>query len=1039
METNRPNKPRLDLAEVRQKLAGKTGKKYWRTLEEVADTPEFQLFLEDEFPNRSTLAQINRRDLLKFMGASLALAGLSGCRGVFLPEDKVVPYVKQPEELVPGEALFYASAITLAGFATGVIVEQHEGRPTEIAGNPMHPASLGAADVMTQAEVLSLYDPDRANTPTNIDELSTWPAFEEALADFLKTSIQGEGLRILTGTVTSPTFVAQMEKLQAKLPNLKWHAWEPCGRIQVMEGANLAFGQTLNTYYDFSKAKCIVSLDGDFLNPTENPGSLAYARQFANGRRVTGATGTMNRLYAMESTPGLVGMVADHRWPVRAFDIYSIASALAAAVKVPGVAAGSVLASLDPKALTAIANDLTANAGASIVVTGPHQPAEVHALVQAINHALGNVGKTVFHTKPVEATVIGKVEGLKALVDDMNAGAVTGLFVLDCNPAYNGPADLPFADAVSKVKFKVQLSMSQDETTRLMDWHLPMTHQLEAWGDARSYEGTASIVQPLIAPLTDGKSPIEFLSVLSGKPLPGYDLVRDYWRTTGLGGDFEKNWRRAVHDGVIANTAFPQMITVSPTNAGSWTGPKAVTGLEVVFRPDPSIFDGRFANNGWLQELPKPVTKITWDNVILISPKFADQNHLVSDDRVQLTVGGASVIGPVFVQPGHPDNTVTVNLGFGRTGGGVVATVNTEREGGGFNSYALRTSAAYGFVGDAELKALGGQLEIASTQGHSPLNGDRVIDDRDVIREASLAEYLAKGPKALIPEDAPTAEEIRRANLYPEQIFEWNGPQWGMTIDMNTCIGCNACVMACVAENNIPVVGKEQVARHREMHWIRIDRYYSGDDANPQLTWQPLMCVQCEKAPCEPVCPVAATVHSHEGLNQMIYNRCVGTRYCSNNCPYKVRHFNYLNYSDNQPNYSDRVAGEVLNQSLIPGPLHVPRKNGIELLRLLNNPNVTVRGRGVMEKCTYCTQRISAARIEAKKAGREIADGEIVTACQQACPTQTIVFGNIADTGAAVTKLRNDPRSYLLLEEMQTRPRTSHLAKLRNPNPEITA
>jgi len=1036
METNRPPKTRIDLTEVRKKLAGKHGRSYWRTLEEVADTPEFQLFLEDEFPNRATLAQINRRDMLKFMGASLALAGLAGCRGVFLPEDKVVPYVKQPEELVPGEPLYYASTICLAGFATGVLVEQHEGRPTQIQGNPQHPASLGALDIISQAEVLSLYDPDRANTPNYLTDLSTWPTFSESLTEVLKSSLQGEGIRILTGTVTSPTFTSLMEQFLAKYPSAKWHAWEPCGRTQDREGANLAFGQTLNTYYDFTNASVIVSLDSDFLSPTENPGSLRYARQFANGRRVTGTTGKMNRLYAMESTPSLVGMVADHRYPVRASDVFSVATAIAAAVNVTGVTAGTVPANVQPH-LAAIAADLKKNAGSSVVIAGSHQPAEVHAMVQAINHALENVGKTVNHTKPVESTVLGKVEDFKSLVDDMNAGQVTSLFVIDCNPAFTAPADVPFSAAVQKVKFKVQLSVSQDETTPAMDWHLPMTHQLEAWGDARAFDGTASIVQPIIAPLTDAKSPIEFISVLLQKPAAGYDLVRTYWRGAGLGGDFEKTWRRAVHDGVIENSAFPPVPTVV-ANPGAWTGPKPITDLEVVFRPDPSIFDGRYANNGWLQELPKPVTKITWDNAILVSPKFAEQNHLLSDDKVQLTVGTATVTGPVFVQPGHPDNTVTVHLGFGRAAGGVVAQVDTEREGGGFNTYVLRTSAGMGFVGGASLKPIGGQHEIASTQGHTPLNGDRIIDDRDVIREASLADFLAKGPGVLVPEDAPSKEWIDKQNLYPEQIFEWDGPQWAMTIDMNTCIGCNACVIACQAENNIPVVGKEQVARHREMHWIRIDRYYSGSDDNPQLTWQPLMCVQCEKAPCEPVCPVAATVHSHEGINQMIYNRCVGTRYCSNNCPYKVRRFNYLNFSDNQPNFSDRVAGEVLNQSLIPGPLHVPRKDGIELLRLLNNPNVTVRGRGVMEKCTYCTQRISAARIEAKKAGREIRDGEIVTACQQACPTQTIVFGNMRDEGSAVARLRKDPRSYLLLEELQTRPRTSHLAKLRNPNPEIT-
>jgi molybdopterin-containing oxidoreductase family iron-sulfur binding subunit len=1026
------NDQRLDLQAIREKLAGKTGKHYWQTLEEVADTPQFQTFLDDEFPNRSTLNQINRRDLLKFMGASMALAGLTGCRGVFLPEDKLVPYVKQPEEMVPGEPLYFATTTTHGGYGTGVLIEQREGRPINIQGNPDHPASLGSLDIYSQSEILSMYDPDRPTAPTYQGDLSTWPAFQDAIDSVLQKSPTGAGISILTGTITSPTFADLMAKFLAKHPSAKWHSYEACGRGNAHLGAAMAFGTPYNTIYNFRDAKVVVSLDCDFLNPSENPGSLVYAREFANARRVMGATGTMNRLYSVDSCLGLVAVMADHRWGVKASQVQGIADAIAAGVGVPGTTGGSVASQVQP-AINAIVADLKANAGASIVVAGIHQPPAVHALAQAINVALGNNGKTVLHTAPIEASATAR--SINELVRDMESGAVKTVILIDSNPVYNAPADLQFAEALKKVPLKIQLGGNEDETSELMDWHLPLSHTLESWGDARAFDGTASLQQPLIAPLNDTRSPIEFLAMLIDKKPSGYDLLRGYWNGK-LHGDFEKSWRKALNDGVVAGTAFP-LATVS-TGASSSFGPlPQVPDMEVVFRADPCIFDGRYANNGWLQELPKPITKITWDNVFIVSPATAIALNVVSDDMVRVEVNGVNLEGPVFVQPGHPGNTITVWLGFGRTQGGAVATVNSELEGGGFNAYVARTSQNPTFASGV-VTTIGGQRATASTQGHSPLNGDRIIDDRDVIRDLNLADFLnlhGKGVKA--EEDAETKEELQEDNLYPEEIFQWDGPQWGMTIDMNTCIGCNACVIACVAENNIPVVGKEQVSRHREMHWLRIDRYYSGTDDNPQVTWQPVACVHCEKAPCEPVCPVAATVHSHEGLNQMIYNRCVGTRYCSNNCPYKVRRFNYLNYSDNQPNFSDRVGEGVFNQSTITGPLHTPRKNGIALLTMMNNPDVTVRGRGVMEKCTYCVQRINYARIEAKKADRPIKDGEIVTACQQACPTQTIVFGNIADKSSAVSRIRKDPRSYLLLEELQTRPRTSHLAKLRNPNPDI--
>ena len=1021
------------LETMKAELAGKRGKAYWRTLDELSGTEEFQKFLDDEFPNRSTLLQIDRRSLLKFMGASVALAGLSGCRSVFLPEDKVVPYVKQPEELVPGTPLYYASTITHGGYGTGVLVEQHEGRPTKIEGNPSHPASLGASDYFSQAAVLSLYDPDRADSPTLYGDLASWEGFFTTMSKALRDSgrdargaaaVPGTGVRIVTPAVGSPTFAGLMERFLKRYPGAKWIAHEPCGQGNVHEGLRIVSGQKLNPVYDFSKAKVVVSLDGDFLSPAEFPGSLRYARDFANGRRVQGKTGAMNRLYVFESTPSLAGMMADHRWPVKASAIRGIAEAFAGGKATDGYPVDKIVA------------DIQANPGASILLAGPHQPPAVHALVHAINRA---IGAPVTYTQPIEASAdAGTLADLKR---DLDSGAATTVVILGANPVYSAPADLNFGESLKKAKLSVHHSLIQDETSAICQWHIPATHALEEWGDARAYDGTVSLVQPLIAPMFDGRSHIELLSQMLGEPKNGYDLVRARWKSFGTGDAFEKAWRDAVHGGVIAGSAFAAAPPVARTAPeGLPPAPAPIEGIEVVFRPDPSIYDGTYANNGWLQELPKPVSKLTWDNAIILSAKTAKARfgeNIDSDARIRLEFGGRTVEGALFIQPGQPDDSVLVHLGYGRTSGGTVASV-TGDDGGGYSGYALMTSAGM-IAGGATLTALGGEMTLSTTQGHQPIQGDRIIDERDVVRETTLAEFLAN-PDAARPSFAPDEEERKKMaedNLFPDDVFPFEGNQWGMTIDLNTCIGCNACVTACQAENNISVVGKRQVGRHREMHWLRIDRYWSGDSDNPQATWQPIMCVHCEKAPCEPVCPVAATVHSHEGLNQMVYNRCVGTRYCSNNCPYKVRKFNYLNYSDNQPQFSEAKRIIIPGGKEIPGPINTPKAKGMELLKMVNNPAVTVRGRGIMEKCTYCVQRINDARIEAKKAGRAIRDGEVVTACQQACPTQTIVFGNINDPKAAVVRLREDPRAYMLLEELQTRPRTSHLAKLRNPNPQI--
>jgi MoCo/4Fe-4S cofactor protein with predicted Tat translocation signal len=1005
---------RLDLEQIRERLSGATGKRYWRGLEEIAETPEFQEWMDDEFPNRRTISQIDRRQFLKLMGASMALAGLSGCRHMFMEQDRLVPYVTAPEEVVPGKPLFFASALTLGGYATGVLVESHVGRPIKIEGNPNHPASLGATDARTQAEILNLYDPDRLQSVTHRGDISSWSLFNDALVQELtnQRGRQGAGLRILTETVTSPTLAAQIAALLQQYPQARWHQYEPCARDSVMRGAQLAFGTFVNTVYDFRQAQVVVSLDADFLGGM--PGSVRYARDFMDGRRLSEGSTQMNRLYVIESTPSITGATADHRWPVRATDIEAVARTIAGQLGVGGANPGTgETAGLPAAHLQALIRDLQAHAGTSIVVAGEGSSAEVHALVHAINGALGNVGRTLRHTDPIEARPVLQAASIRELVQEMQEGQVEALVILGSNAVYSAPADVPFAEALQRVRFVAYHGLHNDETARRCEWVLPATHALEQWGDARSFEGSVTIQQPLTAPLyQEARSAYELLGFLVQEPIAGYDILRRSWQER-LGGDFEGGWRRALHDGVIEGSALP---TRNVSAAGLSLPPMQRSGtesIELIFRPHPSVYDGRFANNGWLQELPTPLSLLTWDNAAMVSPAMAERLNLRDGEVVELVHGTRSVTAPAFIFPGHPDRSITVHLGYGREEVGLVA------EGTGFNAYRLRTSEAMDLAQDVQVRRTGARWPggLATTQVHHSLDG------RDIVRAGLLSDYLQD--PSLRPEDLHELDTS--LTLYPDQIFNYGGPQWGMTIDLNTCIGCNACVVACQAENNIPVVGKDQVKNARELHWLRIDRYYGPRAGrpnldNPETFFQPLMCVHCEKAPCEPVCPVAATVHSMEGLNQMIYNRCVGTRYCSNNCPYKVRRFNYFNYSDNQVQFRDQAG-----------------RRGTSLLKMANNPDVTVRGRGVMEKCTYCVQRINHARIEAKKAGREIADGEIVTACQQACPTQTIVFGNVADPESRVSRLRREQRAYRLLEEINTRPRTSHLGKIRNPNPEIQA
>jgi molybdopterin-containing oxidoreductase family iron-sulfur binding subunit len=1007
----------IDLDSIRERLSTSRGKEYWRCLEELADAEEFKRFVRQEFPRHASawMDSLDRRDFLKLMGASLALAGLAGCRSASPApnNEKIVPYVSQPEEIIPGKPLYFASAMPLAGFGRGILAESHMGRPTKIEGNPQHPASLGAADVFMQASVLNLYDPDRSQAVSNAGILSNWSAFFSALNSQLATRrlTQGEGLYVLTETVTSPTLEAQLKELLDRFPKARWHQYEPVGRDSVYDGARLAFGEPVETLYRFDKARVILSIDSDFL--FSGPAALRYARDFSDKRRVHATNAEMNRLYAVESAATVTGSMADHRLPLGPRAIEAFAKFVAAGVGVDLGEQKPDLPSTYGKWVSALIRDLQEHRGAVIVIAGDEQPAGVHKLAHAMNQALGNVGRTVVYADAVAANPVSQAESLRDLVRAMQADAVQMLIILGGNPAYSAPADMNFPELLLKSNFTAHLSPYEDETSALCHWHVPAAHYLESWSDVRAFDGTATIIQPLIAPLYNGRTAHEILSALLGNSeRGGYDIVREYWRKQGRDKDFELFWRTALHDGVVAGSAFPpKTVKLKPVSALPSRGSipqrprnESQDSLEIVFRPDPTIFDGSFSNNGWLQETPKPLTKVTWDNTVIVSPVTADRLGLgrvvgntggehgtIHADMVELSFEGRQVRGPVWILPGHADDCVTVHLGYGRARAGRVGN------GAGFNANALRTLDAFWRGFGAQVRRTGDRYPLACTQFHHLMEG------RKLVRSGTLEEYRKNPDFARDMEEEPPPHP----SLYPG--FKYEGYAWGMGIDINSCIGCNACVVACVAENNIPVVGKKEVMRGREMHWIRIDRYYKGALENPEMFQQPVPCMQCENAPCELVCPVHATTHSDEGLNDMTYNRCVGTRYCSNNCPYKVRRFNFFLYSDFQT----------------------------PSLKLLRNPDVTVRSRGVMEKCTYCVQRINQAKIEADKEDRTVADGEILTACQQACPTQAIVFGDINDPNSRVSKLKAESLNYTLLDSLNTKPRTSYQAKLRNPNPEI--
>jgi MoCo/4Fe-4S cofactor protein with predicted Tat translocation signal len=986
---------KLDLETARAKVAATGGPEYWRSLEELAGSPDFQEMLHREFPKGASewLDAVSRRGFLKLMGASLAMAGMTACTKQ--PLESIVPYVRQPEEVVPGRPLFFATAFTLGGYASPVLVESHLYRPTKIEGNDRHPASLGGTDIFSQASILGMYDPDRSQTIAYLGDVRTWGDLGNAIRGPLSVQkgLQGAGIRILTPTISSPTLTDQLRSFLKMYPEAKWHVYEPIHRDNALEGAKMAFGQPLETQYKLENADVILSLDADFLY-AGFPGSTRYIRDFAKRRNPE--SGGMSRLYVVESTPSSTGARADHRLPVRATGIESCARALN--MMLGDDMDPSMVRDDQRKFLEAAAKDLKGHRGSCAVIAGDCQPAVVHAFVHAINQSLGNVGKTVFYTDPVDANPVNQTESLKDLVADMRGSKVDLLVVLGGNPAYDAPADLGFADALrnTNIPVRVHLGLYQNETAELCQWHVNEAHYLEGWGDARAYDGTVSIVQPLIAPLYDGRSAYELVSMLSGQPqTKGHEIVQAYWKTQHSGADFDTFWRKSLHDGWIEGTAFtPRQVALKTTGFPA-TASIDEKAIEINFRRDPSIYDGQFANNGWLQELPKPMNKMTWDNPVMVGPAMAERLGLKSEDLVELELNGKKIMAPVWVQVGHADNSVTVFLGYGRRRAGRVGT------GTGFDMYQLRFSATPWFTSGLAIRKTGDTYKLATTQGYQTM--ETPTGTRPLVRTATLEQYHKEPDFA--KEEQPPAE----LTLYKPYPYASEPYAWGMAIDMNACVGCNNCILACQSENNIPVVGKEQTVLGRHMHWLRVDAYYQGDRDNPKAYFQPVPCQQCENAPCEVVCPVAATVHSSEGLNDMVYNRCVGTRYCSDNCPYKVRRFNFLLFQDwNTPQ-----------------------------LKMMRNPDVSVRSRGVMEKCTYCIQRINQHRIDAEREDRKIQDAELQTACQQSCPANAIVFGNINDPNSQVSKWKAQARNYSLLADLNTRPRTTYLADIRNPNPEL--
>ena len=1033
--------PKMTLDAVREKLAGQTGRRFWKNLDELAATKEFNDLMGEEFPRQAMQGEwvdaVSRRGFLKVMGASLALAGLAGCTKQ--PDEPIYPYVKQPDALVFGKPMFFATAHPFPTGAIPVLVKSDAFRPIKIEGNPDHPMSKGKSDAITQGTLLGLYDPDRSTTTHYRGEESTFGKFQQDFLTAVKATQGGQGIYFLSETITSPTLAGQWLAVQKAYPNAKLAQWDPINQDPSRAATKAAFGSYTDAQYKLEGADVILSLDADFLGGIAHPGFLPLAAAYSERHRFDAEEPDkpMNRMYVVEAMPTVTGFKAEHRLGLKPSEIALFAQALVG---------GPVPKFSNPDAakfMTVLLADLQASGGKCVVIPGEQSPVAVHAAAIALNSKFGAAGKTVIYTETVNPLPTEQLSDLKAVVADMNAGKVQWLIMLGANPVYSAPADLEFAAALSRVPMTASLSTHVDETSNGATWQFNKAHYLESWSDARAYDGTLTIIQPMIEPLYHGKTAHDVLQGLLDNPQnSAHDAVVANARTY-IKGDFELGWRKALHDGWVEGTAFtPKGVSGSGAVAAVAAIP-AASGIEISFKNDPSIYDGRHANVGWLQELPKQVTSLSWDNAALMSLATLGRLGIAENEAIELELNGRKVIAPVLAVPGHPDDAVTVYLGHGRSDAGRVGS------GVGFNAYVLRTSDSLLMGSGLKVTKGKGTYDLCVTKIHSiehrgayaqhdlqhPVSDKQgtyslpghEAQERGIIRYTTLEEakktpdFAHQGSKETLTDkvgygvigETPGKEDSMFPNAWnyekQDNTTQTLQNKWGMAIDLNSCVGCNACIVACSAENNIPVVGRAQVKVGRIMQWLRIDTYFEGDLSAPKAHFQPMACQHCENAGCEQVCPVGATVHTPEGINTMVYNRCVGTRYCSNNCPYKVRRFNFLLYSDYDT----------------------------ESLKFMRNPEVTVRSRGVMEKCSYCIQRIEAAKIYADKENRAVRDGEIVTACQQACPTSAITFGNLNDRKSKVYKAKKQERDYPVLADLNFRPRTTYTAGVINPNPEL--
>jgi len=1066
-----------------------SGQRYWRSLDQLADSPEFQQWVEREFPAGASEFSdpIGRRHFIKIMSASFLLAGLgvTGCRR---PEEKILPFGKAPENFIHGVAQFYATAMPTRGSAIPLVVKAHDGRPTKIEGNKDHPDSNGATDTFAQASILGLYDPDRSQRFTKggneVPREQAFDALKQLAAAVAANG--GAGLAFLVERSSSPSRARLRDLIMQKFSKAQWIIYEPLHlEMNRTVAGNLA-GQPLSPYYKLDAAKVILSLDCDFIGSEQD--TYIHCRNYARGRKITKPTDTMNRLYSVEGLLTQTGMNADHRLRVPTTSALAVTAAIAAQIvdnpQVKALAGKFALPSnVKQEWIVECANDLKANQGASLVMAGYRQPGAVHVLANLINAALQNNGKTVLFLNTPQEAATGTITDL---ANGLRNGQVNTLVVLGGNPVLNAPADFDWKTLQRRAQNIVRLGYYEDETFPITDWHFPMAHYLESWGDARTADGTLVAIQPLIAPLFGGVTELEVLGVFAGlQSLRPYDIARETFGLLAGGDSSDVAWKKFLHNGFLANSAAapvnaafaPDKIT-SALNSAAAADLPAKEKLEIVFQRDYKIDDGRYNNNGWLQELPDPITKTVWDGLVLVSRVTAADYGVVNDDVVEIELNGRKIQGPIWIQPGLADYSVSLALGYGRQRSSTGGTGRVGDKVGLYNGYDLRTTASEHAAVGGKLRRTGAVYKVACTQEHGSMEG------RPIIREATLeqfkkkpdfaknmdleshSDYVPKDPKTGFPvmiyEHPYKGFELRKGQSGVKLTglkFASDIHQWGMSIDLNACVGCSSCVLACQSENNVPIVGKEQVYRNREMHWLRIDRYFSGayDRAKPQLiddpqvVNQPMLCQHCENAPCESVCPVNATVHDEEGLNVMAYNRCVGTRYCSNNCPYKVRRFNFFDYNKRQlgpklyknpiTTVGDDGKWELARWWNDPASSSRPEDEW-ELSKLVKNPDVTVRMRGVMEKCTFCVQRIEGAKIAQKvKVGQSgdvrVPDGVITPACAQACPAEAIVFGNMLDPNSRVSQLKRQERDYTVLGFLDTRPRLTYLARLRNPNPKM--